>query len=295
MEFFEYAGNVENGVRTIVKAHEIEDAADALPLAVPRGEIRLEDVTFGYRKEVPVFERLNLTVRAGERVGLVGYSGSGKSTLVSLILRQYDPQGGAIRVDGVDIRTVTQRSLHERIGVIPQEPTLFHRTLRENIRYGLLEADDRAVEAAAVRADADGFIAAASQGYDSLVGERGVQLSGGQRQRVAIARAVLKNAPILVLDEATSSLDSATERRLQASLEDLMENKTVLVVAHRLSTIARLDRILVFDAGRVVEDGTHQQLLAHGGTYARLWGQQVDGLLPERPPGEQSAAASAAE
>ena len=282
MEFFEYVGNIENGVRTMVQAHEVKDAAGAVELVVRRGEIRLEDVTFGYRPDVAVFEGLSLTVRAGERVGLVGYSGSGKSTLVSLILRLYDPQKGKILVDGVDIRTVTQTSLHKQIGLIPQDPTLFHRTLRENIGYGRPRATEEAVEGVARRAHAHEFIAASSDGYDSLVGERGVKLSGGQRQRIAIARVILKNAPILILDEATSSLDSATERRLQATLRDVMEGKTVVVVAHRLSTIAHLDRIVVFDAGRVVEDGTHQRLLALGGTYKHLWTRQVDGFLPEQ-------------
>ncbi len=286
MEFFEYVGNIENGVRTIVRAHEIADRGDATALVVTRGEIRLRDVTFGYRPDQPIFEGLSLTIRPRERVGLVGYSGSGKSTLVSLILRLYDPQSGQVTIDGVDVRSVTQDSLHEQVGLIPQDPTLFHRTLRENIRYGRLDATDASVRDAAARADADDFIAASPDGYDSLVGERGVQLSGGQRQRVAIARAFLKNPPILILDEATSSLDSVTEKALQASLEDLMSDKTVIVVAHRLSTIAHLDRIVVFDAGRVVEDGTHQDLVSRDGTYALLWSRQVDGLLPDHLPDE---------
>lgn len=280
MEFFEYAGNVENGVRTIVRPHEVVDRPDAKPLVVRAGEIRVENVTFGYRCETPVFRDLTLTIRPRERIGLVGYSGSGKSTLVSLLLRLYDPQRGRVLVDGTDLRSVTQESLHTQIGLIPQDPTLFHRTLRENIRYGRLGASDHAVQDAAGRASAHEFIVAAPDGYESLVGERGVRLSGGQRQRIAIARVVLKDAPILILDEATSSLDSATERRLQASLEDLMADKTVVVIAHRLSTIAHLDRIIVFDAGRIVEDGTHSALLARGGTYARLWSRQVDGFLP---------------
>jgi ATP-binding cassette, subfamily B, bacterial len=282
MEFFEYVGNIENGVRTILKSHEVKDAPGAAPLVVRRGEIRLEDVTFGYRSELPVFRRLSLTLRGGERVGLVGYSGSGKSTLVSLILRLYDPQGGRILVDGADIREVTQTSLHQQIGLIPQDPTLFHRTLRENIGYGKIGADTDAVETAASRAYAHDFIMGSRDGYDSLVGERGVKLSGGQRQRIAVARVILKDAPILILDEATSSLDSATEKRLQASLEDVMGDKTVIVVAHRLSTIAHLDRILVFNRGAIVEDGTHAELLALGGVYESLWTRQVDGFLPER-------------
>ena len=282
MEFFEYVGNIENGVRTILRSHEVNDAPGAAPLVVRRGEIRLQDVTFGYGAELPVFRRLNLTLRGGERVGLVGYSGSGKSTLVSLILRLYDPQDGKILVDGVDIRDVTQTSLHEQVGLIPQDPTLFHRSLRDNIGYGKLCADAAAVEAAASRAYAHDFIVRSRDGYDSLVGERGVKLSGGQRQRIAVARVILKDAPILILDEATSSLDSATEKRLQASLEDVMGDKTVIVVAHRLSTIAHLDRILVFDRGAIVEDGTHTELLARRGVYESLWNRQVDGFLPER-------------
>ena len=282
MEFFEYVGNVENGVRTILRPHEIQDSPDAATLVVRRGEIRLEDVTFGYRADLPVFRRLNLTLRAGERVGLVGYSGSGKSTLVSLILRLYDPQAGRILVDGTDVRRVTQSSLHEQIGLIPQDPNLFHRSLRDNIRYGRPSASDSAVETAATTAHAHDFIVRARDGYDSMVGERGIKLSGGQRQRIAIARVVLKDAPILILDEATSSLDSVTENQLQASLEEIMGEKTAIVVAHRLSTIAHLDRILVFDAGQIVEDGGHEELLARGGVYQRLWSRQAGGFLPER-------------
>ncbi|MGA3122194.1 MAG: ABC transporter ATP-binding protein [Polyangiaceae bacterium] len=289
MEFFEYVGNIENGVRTIVRPHDLTERADATPLVVRRGEIRFAGVTFAYRSGSNVFDRLDLTIRPGERVGLVGYSGSGKSTLVNLILRLYDPQKGSISVDGVDIRAVSLSSLHEQIGLIPQEPTLFHRTLRENIAYGRPGAGVQDVETAARRAHAHDFIAALGDGYDSLVGERGVKLSGGQRQRIAIARVILKNAPILILDEATSSLDSVTEKRLQSSLEDLMAKKTVIVVAHRLSTIAHLDRILVFDAGRIVEDGTHADLRSRGGTYAHLWSRQVDGFLPGARPEAASA------
>ncbi len=209
---------------------------------------------------------------------------------MNLILRLYDPQKGTIRVDGADIRTVTQMSLHEQIGLIPQDPTLFHRSLRDNIGSGRLEATDDVVTEVARSAHAHEFIARSRDGYDSLVGERGVKLSGGQRQRIAIARVILKNAPILILDEATSSLDSVTERRLQASLGQLMRDKTVIVIAHRLSTITHLDRIVVFDAGRVVEDGTHPRLLAMGGTYRQLWSRQADGSLPDdREPIPRSA------
>jgi ATP-binding cassette subfamily B protein len=229
-------------------------------------------------------------IPAGQRVGLVGLSGSGKSSFVSLILRLYDPQDGAILIDGVDIRAMTQDSLHAQLSLIPQDPGLFHRTLRENIRYGRLEASDAEVLEAARLAHAHEFIAQIKEGYDSLVGERGVKLSGGQRQRIAIARVILKNAPILILDEATSALDSITEHTIQETLDTVMRGKTVIVVAHRLSTIAHLDRILVFDDGRIVEDGSHAELLARGGAYYRLWSRQAGGFLPEAIGGEAAAA-----
>ncbi|MBD0387511.1 MAG: ATP-binding cassette domain-containing protein, partial [Nostoc sp. C3-bin3] len=211
---------------------------------------------------------------------LVGFSGSGKSTFVNLILRVFDPQSGQIIIDGVDIRDMTQEALHAQISLIPQDPSLFHRTLMENIRYGRLDATDEEVIKAARKAHAHDFIAQIKEGYHSLVGERGVKLSGGQRQRIAIARVILKDAPILILDEATSSLDSITEKAIQDTLDLVMNEKTVIVVAHRLSTIAHLDRILVFDQGRIVEDGTHSQLLANGGAYYRLWKMQAGGFLP---------------
>jgi ATP-binding cassette, subfamily B, bacterial len=282
LEFFEYVGNIENGVSTLVRPHEVVDAPEARALAVRRGAIEFRGVSFHYHGGARVFERLNVSIPAGQRVGLVGYSGSGKSTFVNLILRQYDPQVGAILVDGIDLRRMTLDSLREQIGLIPQEPGLFHRTLAENIRYGRLEADEEEVQRAAREANAHEFIVEMKDGYRALVGERGVKLSGGQRQRIAIARVLLKNAPILIMDEATSSLDSVTERAIQRSLDAAMAGKTVIVVAHRLSTIAHLDRILVFDGGRIVEDGNHAVLLAQRGLYHRLWSQQVDGFLPER-------------
>jgi ATP-binding cassette subfamily B protein len=282
LHFFESSGNIENSVNTLIRPHELPDRADARDdLVFPRGEIELRELTFGYRASAPIFRQLNLKIAAGQRVGVVGYSGSGKSTLLNLLLRMYDPQAGAILIDGIDIRELTQESLHRQIGLIPQEPGLFHRTLKENIGYGAPEAANDSIEAAARRAHAHDFIQRMEHGYDSLVGERGVKLSGGQRQRIAIARVLLKNARILIMDEATSSLDSATERLIQDSLDEIMGDKTVLVVAHRLSTIAHLDRILVFDDGRIVEDGTHQQLLEKGGAYSRLWSHQIDGRFDD--------------
>jgi ATP-binding cassette subfamily B protein len=215
-------------------------------------------------------------------VGLVGFSGSGKSTFLNLVLRFYDIQKGRILIDGQDVRDVTQDSLRRAVSMIAQEPMLFHRSLRENVRYGSLDATDDEVQDAARRVHAHDFIVSLPDGYDALVGERGVKLSGGQRQRVAIARAVLKNAPIFLLDEATSSLDSVTERHIQESIANLMKGRTAIVIAHRLSTIAHLDRIVVFHAGEVVEDGTHAELLVRGGHYARLWNMQAGGFLPDR-------------
>jgi ATP-binding cassette subfamily B protein len=291
LEFFEYVGNVANGVHTIVRPHEIVDAPDAKPLRVTQGRIEFRDVRFGYTPERPVFDGLSVVIEPGQRVGLVGFSGSGKSTFVGLILRYYEPQAGRILIDGTDIATVTQDSLHEQVGLIPQDPTLFHRSLRENIGYGRLEADDQDIAAAARLAHADEFIRAIREGYASEVGERGVKLSGGQRQRIAIARVMLKDAPILILDEATSSLDSVTEKAIQENLERLMGRKTVIAIAHRLSTIAHLDRILVFDQGRIVEDGNHESLLERKGFYYRLWTMQAGGFLPEEgePNGETAS------
>ncbi len=281
LEVFEYIGNIANGVQTIMQPHEITDRPGARAVAIRDGEIELHDLDFGYSPGRPVFQGLSLRIPGGQRVGLVGFSGSGKSTLVNLIMRLYEPQRGSITIDGVDIRDMTQASLHAQISLIPQEPGLFHRSLMENIRYGRIEASDDEVREAAERASAAEFIRDMPQQYDSLVGERGVKLSGGQRQRVAIARVVVKNAPILIMDEATSSLDSLTEKAIQDSLDALMQDKTVIVIAHRLSTIAHLDRILVFDHGRIVEDGSHAELVARPGTYRRLWQQQADGFLPD--------------
>jgi ATP-binding cassette subfamily B protein len=290
LDFFEYLGNVTNGVRTIVRPHEIVDLPGAIPAHITRGAIELQHVKFAYEGGATVFHDLSVRIPAGQRVGLVGYSGSGKSTFVSLILRLYEPQSGRVLIDGTDVRQVTQESLHAHLGLIPQDPSLFHRSLMENIRYGRQGASDQEVIAAARKAHAHEFIQNVPGGYAALVGERGIKLSGGQRQRVAIARVVLKNAPILILDEATSSLDSVTEKAIQETLTELMRDRTVLVVAHRLSTIAHLDRILVFDAGRIVEDGSHAQLLAAGGLYETLWTRQAGGFLPDNRESEAEGA-----
>lgn len=281
LEFFEATGNISNGVRTLIRPHEVIDNPGAKALQIKRGDIEFRDVGFSYGNDQAIFTHLNIVIPAGQKVGLVGSSGSGKSTLLSLLLRLYDVQKGAVLIDGVDVREVTQHSLHQQIGLIPQEPGLFHRSIRENIHYGRLDASMDEVAEAIHRAGASEFIDSMEHGYESLVGERGVKLSGGQRQRIAIARVLLKNAPILVMDEATSSLDSITERFIQDKLDEIMEDKTVLVVAHRLSTVAHLDRILVFDKGRVIEDGNHHQLLRLGGQYAQLWNRQFSNELGE--------------
>lgn len=281
LEFFEHIGNVANGVFTIVQPHELIDRDRAIAHSITQGKIEFRRVNFNYSNEKKVFTNLSVTIQAGQRVGLVGFSGSGKSSFVNLILRLFDPQSGQIIIDGVDIRDMTQDALHAQISLIPQDPSLFHRTLLENIRYGRLDATDEEVFEAARKANAHDFIIQSQDGYNSLVGERGVKLSGGQRQRIAIARVILKDAPILILDEATSSLDSITEKAIQDTLDLAMNGKTVIVVAHRLSTIVHLDRILVFDKGRIIEDGSHAKLLALGGAYYRLWKMQAGGFLPE--------------
>lgn len=281
LEFFEYLGNISDGVSTFIQPHEIVDKPGAKALQVTQGKITFHDVCFSYKEGLQVFDHLTATIEPGQQVGLVGFSGSGKSTFVNLILRLFEPQAGVIAIDGQDILCVTQDSLRENISMIPQDPMLFHRSLMENIRYGRLDASDEEVVEAAKKAHAHDFILQTEQGYASLVGERGVKLSGGQRQRIAIARAILKRAPILILDEATSALDSVTEKQIQRGLDFLMQEKTVVVVAHRLSTISHMDRILVFDQGKIVEDGSHAELLKLGGHYTRLWNMQAGGFLPE--------------
>ena len=287
---FENVGTVQEGMQSIAVPHSGVDRAGARPLEVSRGEIRFEDVSFGYGRTdaPPVLERMSLEIRPGERLGLVGRSGAGKSTLVNLLLRFYDPEEGRIVIDGQDIANVTQESLRAAVGMVTQDTSLLHRSIAANIRYGRPSASDAQVEAAARKAQAHTFITGLRDwngrtGYNAHVGERGVKLSGGQRQRVALARVILKDAPILVLDEATSSLDSEVEAAIQEQLLGLMEGKTVIAIAHRLSTIARMDRLIVLEAGRIVEQGTHAELLRLGGHYEKLWSHQSGGFLAESP------------
>lgn len=274
-------GTIADALRLVQHHHDVVDPPHAPSIQVQSGTIDVVDVVFGYHDKSRVFDHLSLHIPAGQKVGLVGFSGSGKTTFVNLLLRFYDVQAGAILLDGQNIATVTQDSLRAQIAMIPQDPTLFHRSLMENIRYGRLDASDAEVITAAKLAHCHEFITTLDEGYHALVGERGVKLSGGQRQRIAIARAMLKNAPLLILDEATSALDSVTEKLIQHSLHTLMCGKTTIVIAHRLSTLADMDRILVFDHGRIIEDGTKDALLAKPGHFARLWEMQVNGFLPE--------------
>jgi len=275
--FLEELGTVNQALQIINVPLEIKDGEEILD--VKKGEIIFENVEFGYKNSAPIFTGKSLTIKPGEKVGLVGHSGGGKSTFVNLILRSFDVTKGRILIDGQDISKATQNSLRANIGLIPQDPSLFHRTLLENISYGTANSSETEIIEAAKKAHAHDFIEKLPQNYSALVGERGVKLSGGQRQRIAIARAFLKNAPILILDEATSQLDSITENIIQDSLKKLMQNKTTLVVAHRLSTLQIMDRILVFDHGKIVEDGNHEELLALNGTYKKLWSAQVGGVL----------------
>ena len=286
---FENIGTVQEGIQSIAQPHRLTDRAGAAPLVVSRGEIRFENVRFGYGRETGVIQDLNLTIRPGERVGLIGHSGAGKSTLVNLLLRFFEVDSGRILVDGQDIAAVTQESLRTQIAVVTQDTSLLHRSIRDNIRYGRPEATDAEIDAASAKAHAREFIRDLAdwkgrRGYEAHVGERGVKLSGGQRQRVAIARVILKDAPILVLDEATSALDSEVEAAIQEQLADLMEGKTVIAIAHRLSTIARMDRLVVLDKGRIVEEGSHAALLAADGAYARLWQRQSGGFVTPPDP-----------
>lgn len=279
--FSEFMGNITQGLNIVLTPLGIADVPSAKELHVIKGQIAFDKVSFHHKGSEPLFDNMSIIIEPGQKIGLVGYSGGGKTTFCNLILRLYDVTDGRIAIDGHDIRDVTQDSLRANIGMIPQDPSLFHRTLMDNIRYGKSDATDAEVITAAKSAHADEFIVKLPQGYDSLVGERGVKLSGGQRQRVAIVRAMLKNAPILILDEATSQLDSVTERDIQDSLWNLMQAKTAIVIAHRLSTLLHMDRILVFDGGKIVEDGMHDELLACAGLYKTLWDAQVGGFLPE--------------
>jgi ATP-binding cassette, subfamily B, bacterial len=279
---FKEVGTCRQALSLIERTHDITDHKDAKELVITKGKIEFLNVSFNYIRNQNIFRNKSVTLEAGKKIGLVGFSGSGKTTFVSLILRYFDIESGQILIDGQDISMVTQDSLRAQIGMIPQDTSLFHRSLMENIRYGRLDATDEEVIEASKKAHCHEFISKLPEGYQALVGERGVKLSGGQRQRIAIARAMLKNAPILILDEATSALDSVTEKNIQESLGTLMQGRTTIVIAHRLSTLSAMDRILVFDKGQVVEDGSHSELLLRGGHYAHLWAMQAGGFLPEK-------------
>ncbi len=282
-DFFKQIGTCQQALSLIREPHQIIDQPNAPDLIIQQGKIVFDNVHFHYNPNMDLFKNKNITINPGEKIGLVGFSGSGKSTFVNLILRYYDIESGAILIDDQNIASVTQDSLRNNIAMIPQDVTLFHRSLKENIQYGSLNADEADIILASKKAHCHEFIEQLELGYETLVGERGIKLSGGQRQRIAIARAILKNAPILILDEATSALDSMTEQQIQESLNVLMENRTTIVIAHRLSTLLGMDKILVFHQGQIIEQGKHQSLLAQNGHYATLWQMQVGGFLPERP------------
>jgi ATP-binding cassette subfamily B protein len=284
MSIYTSVGEVEDGMRTLSAPHSLTDAPDAVDLPRVKGDVCFDHVSFAYGRQRGGVEDIDLTIRAGEKLAIVGASGAGKSSLVSLLLRLYDPEAGRITVDGHDLRSVTQESLRRQIGMVTQETAMFNRSARDNIAYGRPDASEAEIIAAAKAAEADEFITSMidhqnRKGYDAFLGERGVKLSGGQRQRIALARAFLKDAPILVLDEATSALDSEVEASIQEALHRVMEGKTVLAIAHRLSTIAAMDRIIVLDRGRIVEIGSHEDLLQKDGLYARYWRRQSGGFI----------------
>ncbi len=280
--FFQSFGIAKQAYSVMLDPQDMGDRPDAKELNIQAGEIIFDDVSFHYG-EKKLFSNKHALIRGGEKVGLVGFTGAGKSTFISLILRFFSLHSGKILIDDQDIANVTLESLRRQIALIPQDPVLFHRTLRENISYGKPEATEAEIFAAARLAHCDEFIRNIPSGYEAKVGERGTKLSGGEKQRVAIARAILVNAPILILDEATSSLDSVTEKYIQESLDKLIQNRTTIVIAHRLSTLSRMDRILVFDKGKIVEEGTHATLMSKDGLYAKMWNMQVGGFLPEAP------------
>ncbi|MGF1454664.1 MAG: ABC transporter ATP-binding protein [Alphaproteobacteria bacterium] len=279
LDFFEYYGNLAESLEVINEPQEIREKPGAKPLRVTEGAIRFENVGFAHRDGTPVFRNLNLDIAPGEKVGLVGRSGAGKSTLVKLLRRQFDPQQGRILIDGQDVRDVTWDSVNEAVAEVPQVPGIFHRSIRDNIRYAQPDADMATVEHAAHLSHADEFITRRRTSYDTMVGEQGIKLSGGERQRVAIARAFMKDARILVLDEATSALDSEAEQMIQQALFNLMQGRTVIAIAHRLSTITGLDRIILLEHGEIIEQGSHEDLVARGGAYAHLWSIQAGGFV----------------
>lgn len=283
-DLFEHIGTAEDGMKLLSVPPKIVDKSNAKPLKIKSGKVKFKNVIFSYEPGKPILKNFNLTISPGEKVGLVGRSGAGKSTVINLLLRFFDVDSGNILIDGQDVRDVTQDSLRSQIGMVTQDTSLLHRSIRDNISYGCPEASNFDICTAASKAEADLFIqdlkdATGREGYDSHVGERGIKLSGGQRQRISIARVILKNAPILLLDEATSALDSEVESAIQSSLYMLMEGKTVVAIAHRLSTIAAMDRLIIVDKGQIIEEGTHHELIQKGGLYAQLWNHQNGGFL----------------